>query len=146
MRNINILLFDDAPVGGGYLILIFSAASRGSATALFVFSRSVCLQSASWRRRVTVEIVGEILQNNTKYLAGNPPKSSQNLPKNDPESMKKTSLERRLRRNAHLGGGRTPQALYTRLVGPFWSPKSQTNVKNAIPKIVKKRPPKKHGH
>ena len=89
---------------------IFSAASRGSATAFFGLSLSVRLQSACWCRRARRENDVEMLQNNTKYLAKKPSKSFNNRPtimKNDEKhskSMKKTSLERCRRRSAHLGG------------------------------------------
>ena len=86
--------------------VIFSAASRGSATALFGLSRSVRLQSASWCRRVTVGIVAKITPSiQRKRLHPNHPKSTEKRSRID----EKTPLERYRRRNANLGG--RPHAL-----------------------------------
>ena len=67
------------------------------------------------------------------------PKRVQNVPKMGPKSSQKWSRQG-FRTSAPYFQIRGP------ILGPFWDPKSLKNVKNAIPKIMKKTTTKKHGN
>ena len=131
-------------------LYIFSAASRGSATALFGLLRSVRLQSACWCRRVTVGIVAKTTSKccnkKNEYLAKKPPKSSLNRQKNYPTSMGKppwsdVGAEARI-----WGGGRTPRARRWETLGSMLGPKISKNLEKCHPKNHEKTITKQHGH